>query len=169
MTFVTDHWWGVTSVTPGRPHPPSAALGFECTTLSWSHAKYLFHSDVTDSTKVTVTQWGLLLNNSWPVSCEMTTQHLRPPSAEWSRLSPMNLWNLDLRILQLLRGVLHISHASPLGALSKKNVALNFSPFLAQKCSNIMGRYVRTFGSGGFLRKCQICNILEGNFSHFSV
>ena len=95
----------------------AATPGTERTTLSWSHAGYLFHSAVTDSTKVMVTRWGLLLNNSWlitrehpsqlcgPSTCEMTTQHLRAPSAQWSRLSPLIPCNFGLRDLQLLRGV----------------------------------------------------------------
>ena len=33
----------------------------------------------------------------------MTTQHLRAPSAQWSRLSPMNPCNLGLRVLHYAR------------------------------------------------------------------
>ena len=57
------------------------------------------------------------------------------------------------------------THASPFGIQSKKNVRLNFS---TQKWLRIRERYVRSLGSGGFLRKCLICHILEGNFGHFS-
>ena len=117
VIIISDQITGdfVTSATPRRPHPRSATSGFERTTLSPSHAEYLFHLAVTDSTKVTATQWGLLLNNSWLVTrehpsqlcglstCEMTTQHLRAPSAQWSRLSPMNPCNLGLRVLHYAR------------------------------------------------------------------
>ena len=57
------------------------------------------------------------------------------------------------------------NHASPFGTPSKKNVTLNFSTFSGSK---VLEYYVRSFGSGGFLRKCQIFQSLEGNFGDFS-
>ncbi len=62
---------------------------------------------------------------------------------------------------------LDLSHASPFGIPSKKNVQLYFSTFSDSKVAKNWKIYVRSLGSGGFLRKYPICHILEGKFSHF--
>ena len=61
-------------------------------------------------------------------------------------------------------------HASPIDIPSQKNVRLNFSTFSDSNVAiSIREIYVRSLGSGGFLRKCQICQILEGKFSQIKL
>ncbi len=72
------------------------------------------------------------------------------------------LENLIIRILLTFSSCLSIWYSKP-----KKMSGWISQLFLTQKWLSIRERYVRSLGSGGFLRKCPICHILEGKFSHF--
>ena len=80
---------------------------------------------------------------------------------------------LNLAILTIFTVLYYMAHASTFGIPRKKKCLTKFFNFFWLNIREILGnisireRYVRSLGSGGFLRKCLICNILEGKFRHF--
>ena len=100
------------------------------------------------------------------------------PSPKLPSTSQLESYVHDLNIYYAIMQIyIHIqgdsfdstSHASPFGIPSRKKMSDWISHlFLTQKWLSMRERYVRSLGSGGFLKKCLICHILEGNFGHFS-